>query len=96
MDALYQNQLLQRESDEYNETPWPPQTRTDPYKVTTWKGHPRRIRYFKWNPKYMTAVSAAQHVALWLPKNAQYENVRADNSPQQGEKKSNLKKTTSP
>ena len=35
--------------------------------VAIWKGHPRTIKFFKWNPKFATAVSAAQHISLWLP-----------------------------
>eukprot|EP01083_Nonionella_stella_P022904 63311_1 len=42
----------------------------DNEKVAVWKGHPRCIKYFKWNPKHLTAVSASQHLSLWLPRNA--------------------------
>ena len=58
-------------------------------KVTMWKGHPRSIRYFKWNPKYLTAVSAAQNISLWLPKNSGAGINKNMNLP----KKSSLKKS---
>lgn len=37
-------------------------------KVAVWKGHPRTVQYFQWNPRYLMAVSAAQNVSLWLPR----------------------------
>eukprot|EP00483_Globobulimina_turgida_P010608 UN10629 len=59
-------------------------------KVTIWKGHPRSIKYFKWNPKYLTAVSASQNISLWLPRNVN----NASNSKNQSTypKKSSLRK----
>jgi len=44
------------------------QRHADSAKVAQWKGHPRTVRHFLWNPKYLVAVSAAQNVSLWLPR----------------------------
>jgi len=32
-----------------------------------WRGHPKRVEKFLFNPKYCMAISAAQHFAIWLP-----------------------------
>ncbi|ETO32370.1 WD repeat protein 82 [Reticulomyxa filosa] len=37
------------------------------YRDIIWRGHPKKIERFLFNPKYCMAVSAAQHVAIWLP-----------------------------
>ncbi len=35
--------------------------------ITAWRGHPKPVRFFQWNPKYLMGASAAQSVAFWIP-----------------------------
>ena len=46
------------------------------------------IKFFKWNPKYLTAASAAQNLSLWLPRNLNNSNVANLGQP----KKSSMRK----
>jgi len=50
---------------------------TDGQFVCLWKGHPKPVPYFKFNPQYLMSISAAQHVAFWLPSPNANKNLKS-------------------
>lgn len=38
--------------------------------IAVWKGHPRPVQHIKWNPVFLSCVSASQATAIWHPRRA--------------------------